>query len=125
MRSMLPLAAILAAAITLPAIAQDIKAPAVAALAQKGANIALTSEEAQAWVDKPVYSSDGKKIGEVSGFQRSDDNKVIELRANMGGFLGIGEHHVRVTPAQFRLQGDRVVLELTAEQAKALPTFQK
>jgi len=125
MRSMLPLAAILAAAITLPAIAQDIKAPAVAALAQKGANIALTSEEAQAWVDKPVYSSDGKKIGEVSGFQRGDDNKVIELRANMGGFLGIGEHHVRVTPAQFRLQGDRVVLELTAEQAKALPTFQK
>jgi hypothetical protein len=122
---MLPLAAILAAAITLPAIAQDIKAPAVAALAQKGANIALTSEEAQAWVDKPVYSSDGKKIGEVSGFQRGDDNKVIELRANMGGFLGIGEHHVRVTPAQFRLQGDRVVLELTAEQAKALPTFQK
>ncbi len=129
----LTLATALAAVIALPAMAQDVKAPAMptpatatnAAPGQQAAGLSLTSQEAEAWIGKPVYSSDGKKLGEVAAFQRGAGNKVTELHADIGGFLGIGEHRIRLMPAQFNLQSDRVVLGLTAEQAKALPKIAK
>lgn len=81
----------------------------------------LTEQEGKAWVDKPIYSSDGQKLGEVVVFQRDSGNKVLGMHADIGGFLGFMQTRVTVMPAQFKLQGDRVVLDLTAEQAKALP----
>jgi hypothetical protein len=87
----------------------------------KGAGPMLTLEEAQALTGKPVYSSDGKKLGEVAAIERTADNKVTEIDADIGGFLGLGHHRIRLTPAQFKLQGDRVVLNLTEKQAKKLP----
>lgn len=130
------LATVLAAALALPAMAQDTKAPASPekapaaatdiAPAQKGAsNMSLTAAEAKAWIGKPVYSSDGSKLGEVAGFLRGDDNKVSRLHANIGGFLGLGEHTISLMPAQFKLQAGRVVLDLTAAQAKVLPAVVK
>jgi hypothetical protein len=83
--------------------------------------VTLTEEQAKSWIDKPVFSIDGKELGEVAGFQRAADNTVLEMHADIGGLLGIGETRVSVTPAQFKLQNDRVVLSLTEEQAKALP----
>jgi hypothetical protein len=47
------------------------------------------------------------------------------MDASIGGFLGLGEHRIRLMPAQFKLQSDRVVLDLTAEQAKKLPKIPK
>jgi hypothetical protein len=124
----LTLATALAAVIALPAIAQDVKAPVAATntmSAQKAAWLSLTSQEAEAWIGKPVYSSDGKKLGEVAAFQRSSDNKVTEMHADIGGFLGLGEHRIRLMPTQITLQSDRVVLDLTSEQAKQLPKIAK
>ena len=111
-----------------PAIAENVKAPAAAtdtASVQRGASLALTEQEAKGWVDKPVYSSDGQKLGEVAAFLRTADNNVSELQADIGGFLGMGEHRIRLAPAQFSLHSDRVVLDLTAAQAKELPKIQK
>jgi PRC-barrel domain len=71
------------------------------------------------------YSSDGKNVGEVTALKRDASGKVAELQAGIGGFIGIGETQVRVTPAQFKLENDRVVLSLTAEQVKALPKIVK
>ena len=111
----------------LPAIAENVKTAAATATesVQKDANLALTEQAAKAWVDRPVYSSDGQKLGEVAAFLRTADNKVTELQADIGGFLGIGEHRIRLAPAQFSLHSDRVVLDLTAAQAKELPKIQK
>jgi hypothetical protein len=120
----LTLATAFAAVIALPAIAQDAKGPVAATntmSAQKAAGLTLTSKEAEAWIGKPVYSSDGRKLGEVAAFQRAADNTVSEMHADIGGFLGLGEHRIRLMPAQITLQSDRVVLDLTAEQAKELP----
>jgi len=111
-----------------PAIAENVKAPAAApdtASIQRGTSLALTEQEARAWIDRPVYSSDGQKLGEVAAFLRTADNKVNEMQANIGGFLGIGEHRIGLTPAQFTLHSDRVVLDMTAAQAKELPKIQK
>jgi PRC-barrel domain len=85
------------------------------------AKITLTEEQAKTWIDKRVFSSDGKEIGEVAAFKRAADNTVLEMHADIGGLLGMGETRVSVTPAQFKLQNDRVVLTLTEQQAKALP----
>ena len=88
---------------------------------QHSAGISLTEQESKTWVDRPIYSSDGKNVGEVVAFQRDADNRVIGMHADIGGLFGMGETRVNVVPAQFKLQGDRVVLELTAAQAKELP----
>lgn len=85
----------------------------------------LTDDQARVWVDKIIYSSENKNIGEVAAFQRDSAGKVTELHADIGGFLGLGETRVRVMPEQFKLVNDRVVLSLTSEQVKALPRIAK
>ena len=85
----------------------------------------LSTQDALLLIDKPVYSSDGKKLGEVVAFQRDTSDKVTGMHADVGGFLDLGQHRVNLTPAQFKVQGDRIVLELTAEQVKALPKVQQ
>lgn len=89
--------------------------------ANVGDRLILTDAQAKNWVDKRVYSSDGRDIGEVVSFTRDAAGNVTDMHADIGGFLGIGETRVRVMPGQFSLSGDRVMLNLTAEQAKALP----
>ena len=123
----LTVATILATAIAFPAIAQDatVKAPSSTTVEKNAASLMLTEEQAKTWIDKPVYSSDGNKIGEVVVIARGTDNNVTEMQADIGGFLGMGETRVRLTPAQFKLQDDRVVLSVTAAEAKTLPTVQK
>lgn len=99
-------------------------AAAATAPAPPSAGIGLTEQEAKSWIDKPVYSSDGKNVGEVVDFQRDADKKVIGMHADMGGYFGFWQTRVSLNPAQFKLQNDRVLLDLTALQAKELPKVQ-
>jgi hypothetical protein len=87
--------------------------------------LVLTEAQANAWIKKAVFSSDGKNVGEVTALKRDASGKVAELQAGIGGFIGIGETQVRVMPAQFKLENDRVMLSLTAEQVKSLPAIAK
>ena len=89
------------------------------------AQTAMTDQEAKAWVGKGVYSSDGDKLGEVAAILRTADNKITELRADIGGVLGLGQREIALPAARFSLQNDRVVLDLTAAQAKDLPKVAK
>lgn len=125
-RSISVVAAILAAAIALPALAQDSGTKSQTIPSVLAADpLRLTAEQAKAWVDKQVYSSDEKNVGEIAAFARGTDNTVTEMHIDIGGFLGMGETRVRLMPAQFKLVGDRAVLNVTAEQAKSLPKVQK
>jgi hypothetical protein len=85
----------------------------------------LTDDQARSWVDKVVYSSDNQNLGEVAAFARDSSGKVTEMHADIGGLMGLGETRVRLMPSQFRLDNDRVVVNLTAEQVKALPAIPK
>lgn len=85
----------------------------------------LTEEQAKALMDATVVSSDNENLGEVAAIQRDSEGRVTELHADIGGFLGIGETRVRVTPSQFTVVDNKVRLSLTAEQAKALPKIEK
>lgn len=95
--------------------------PAVAA----SSSLSLTDAQVKAWVDKAVYSSDDKKVGEVAAFARDGTGKVTELHADIGGFLGMGETRIRLMPTQFKMGADRIILLMTAEQAKTQPTVKK
>lgn len=86
--------------------------------------LSMTQEQAEAWVDKPIYSADDKNVGEVAEIARSADGEVTELRADVGGFLGLGETRVRLTPEQFQLGADRIDLKLTSEQINSLPKIE-
>lgn len=122
------LATVLATAVALPALAQNagVKPPVAGEMTSvaKDAAIMLTAEQAKSWVSKPVYSSDGKNIGAVAAFARGTDDKVSEMHADIGGFLGLGETRVKLMPAQIKLSGDRVTIDMTAAQAKDLPRVQ-
>ncbi len=85
----------------------------------------MTEQQAKAWINKSVYSSDDKNVGSVAAIQRDSNGKLTEVHADMGGFLGLGSHRVMLTPAQVRFAGDRVVLDLTSEQVKDLPKIAK
>ncbi len=85
----------------------------------------MTDEQARTWVNKAVYSSDNANLGEVAAIQRDASGKVVEMHADIGGFLGLGQSRVRLMPNQFRMADDRVIVNLTAEQAKALPKITK
>lgn len=85
----------------------------------------MTDDEAKKWVDKTVYSSDGKNLGEVAEILRDNSGHVTELHADIGGFLGLGETRVKVLPSEFKLGSDRVVLTLSSEDAKKLPHLPK
>lgn len=106
-----------------PPISQSGAAPAAAG-SMPSNTVTLSDAEAQAWIKKSAYSSDGKHVGEVTAVQRDASGSVASIELGIGGFMGLGETLVDVTPSQFKLTGDRVVLTLTAEQVKALPKAQ-
>ncbi len=109
MRRMLAISAALALALAAPAAAE------------KGQNQALTPQDAQGWSGKPVYSNDGKEVGKVTLLESSADSKATQLRADIGAATGAGPHPVILPATRFSLQGDRVVLDMSAAQAAKLP----
>jgi len=68
------------------------------------------------WVGRPLFSIDGKRLGEVVAVTNGN------VYADMGGFLGIGESRVMLSPAQIgSATEERVVIKLTEAEAKDLP----
>jgi hypothetical protein len=108
---------------TPPPVSQPTTPQAMPSDTKNGIN--LTEEQARQWVGKTVYSSDAKNVGEIEAVQRNPAGRVTEVHADIGGFLGLGETRVRVMADQFKVEGDRIVLNMTADQAKTLPKVAK
>lgn len=80
-------------------------------------NVGSPMKPTEAWVGRPVYSMDGKHLGEVAAI--ADDNVYIDI----GGFLGIGESRVLLNNSQLSaVQPDRIILKLNESEAKTLPS---
>lgn len=87
-----------------------------------GVPFTVTEDDAKNWIGRAVYSSDGKKVGEIANLKRNPDNKVTELYADLGGFLGIGATHALISSDQIQeVKADGVVLKLTKAEAENLP----
>ena len=85
----------------------------------------LQPNEARSLVDKPVYGSDGKKIGEINNVLIGKDGRARAAVIDVGGFLGVGEKKVAVDWKQLNISGDRIVVGMTKDQAKAAPEFKR
>ena len=84
----------------------------------------MTQAQAERWVGKTLYSSDGKNLGDIASIERTGD-KVTEVRADIGGFLGFGETRIRLMPNQVKFAGDSATTTLSQAEAKALPGIDK
>jgi len=70
-----------------------------------------------AWLGRGVYSIDGKHLGEVAAV--TNGNMYVDI----GGFLGIGESRVLLTASEIgSVTEERIVLKLTEQEAKNLPS---
>ena len=107
------------AQVTTPSTMPD--APSATVQKSPTSTMTLTEAEAKGWAGKAIYSSDNTKIGTVGSFQRDTSGTVTGLNADIGSFLGIGGTSVLLKPEQFTLNGDRVNVSMTADQAKSLP----
>ena len=82
----------------------------------------VRADEAKNWIGRPVYSSDNKKIGEITEITRDPDNKATEVYIDTGSFLGIGATRYRVTSEQIQeVKPDGLVLTLKETEVKAVP----
>lgn len=102
-----------------PSTDTTVTSPSAADSASAGPT--LSEDEAKEWLNKVVYSSDEKNVGEISAIERDPQGQVKEIHADIGGFLGLGETRVRLMPSQFKFVGDRVVLNMTSDEAGKLP----
>ena len=84
----------------------------------------VASSEINYWMGKPVYSSDNKKIGEITDLRRDPDNAVTEVFISLAGFLDWAKHY-EITAEQIQqVQGNRAVLMLNKSEAEGLPETQ-
>lgn len=77
------------------------------------------------FIGKDVYGTDGKQVGELDNVLIDPDGRVHAGVVEFGGFLGIGEHKVAVPWSDLNVQGDRLVTNLTKDQVKTMPQWQK
>lgn len=76
-----------------------------------------------------VYTQNSEEIGEIEDMVIDNGRTVRALVIGIGGFLGMGERYVAVPPESVTLMrpangGEvRAVVNTTAEQLRAAPTF--
>ena len=46
----------------------------------------------------PFYSNDGAKLGDVALVERDAANRLTEIRADVSGYLGLGQHRIKLAP---------------------------
>ena len=76
-------------------------------------------------IGKDVYGANGKEIGEINNLLIGPDGRVHAAIVEFGGFLGIGEHKVAVPWDQLNVTKDRVTVNMTEDQVKAAPRWDK
>jgi len=75
-------------------------------------------------LDKPVYNDQDERVGEVEDLIIAPDKSLSYAIISIGGFLGLGTHHVAVPVSQFTSGDGKIVLPgATKDTLKAMPPF--
>ena len=77
---------------------------------------------------RTVYGANDENIGEVGDVLLSSDNQIEGFVINVGGFLGLGEKEVAISPENLDIRADAdggitVFTPFTEEQLEAQPEF--
>jgi hypothetical protein len=71
-----------------------------------------------------VYNDKNEQVGKIEDIIISPARKESYAIVSAGGFLGIGSHDVAIPAAQFKMDGDKILLPgATKEMIKAMPAF--
>lgn len=71
-----------------------------------------------------VYNDQDKKIGDIADLIIKPDGSINVAIVEVGGFLGMGKHHVAIPVKQFSSVAPKIILPgATKESLKALPEF--
>ena len=76
-----------------------------------------------------VYNDNNDKIGDIQELIVDKSGKIDEVVLGVGGFLGMGEHYVAVSPSSVNLRYDAkndkwlASMNTTKEALKAAPEF--
>jgi len=68
-----------------------------------------------------VYSSDGKDVGQVVEATRGPDGKIQSVQIQIGRLLGLGDKVVSISGDRLRELGDRLQVQMGADQFGTLP----
>ena len=80
-------------------------------------------------VGAQVYADNGDRVGTVSDVTMNGNNAVAGLIVDIGGFLGMGGHTVRISADQAEVgwnegkEDTRINLPMTRSQLEALPAY--
>jgi len=82
------------------------------------------AQQSDAWlVGLPLYSSDRKKLGEVTEVVTVAEQRAV--RAEMGTFLGLGPTPILIPEEMVERKPDRVEIIMTASEVKTFATRQR
>lgn len=75
-----------------------------------------------------IYDAEGKDVGEIADIKLGADNALQSVITDVGGFLGMGEHRVALSPAQIQVYKNadndmRAYVTLTKDELKAMPAY--
>jgi PRC-barrel domain len=105
----------------LAAFALPFAAPLLANAQQKKV---APAQQSDAWlVGLPLYSSDGKKLGQITEVVTAAGQRAV--RAEMGTFLGLGSTPILIPEEMVERKPDRVEIIMTASEVKTFATRQR
>ncbi|TRW92046.1 hypothetical protein FNJ84_21270 [Paracoccus sp. M683] len=76
-----------------------------------------------------IYDPADSKIAEIADVVIGSDDKVTGIVTDVGGFLGLGEHRVSLSPDQVAIYKNadddiRAYVSMTKDELKALPKYE-
>ncbi|MFB9222676.1 PRC-barrel domain-containing protein [Paracoccus cavernae] len=76
-----------------------------------------------------IYDPSDAKIAEIADVVIGSDNAVTGIVTDVGGFLGLGEHRVSLSPDQVTVYKNadndlRAYVSMTKDELKALPAYE-
>ena len=81
--------------------------------------------DAKKLIGRNVKNPQDETVGEIESVYINADGKVDSVILGVGGFLGVGERHVRVAWKDLRISdnGEKVVINATKDQLKAMAPY--
>ena len=87
-----------------------------------GAPFVVSQKDLASWTHKPIYSSDNKKVGEITELVRNPQDKVTDVYMDAETTLGIGGQRYHVSADKVsEVKPDGLVLSMTEAEVKSMP----
>jgi len=69
----------------------------------------------------PVFSSDGRNLGQIIKVERGPDGKIQSVQIEAGRMLGLGEKTVTIPGNKIEQLADRIRVTMSSDQVRNLP----